>query len=75
MPDHVREDGAGPRPGADHAALVRPVQMHRLFSELRVDERSLFEIFATVPSARRQLPAVSFVVDDPPKIVLMADQS
>src|SRR5688572_4411068 len=39
--DHVRVDGAGPRPRANHPALVATVQKVDLLAKIRIDEWTL----------------------------------
>src|SRR5918992_2024186 len=43
VPDHLREDHAGPRPGLQHLALVALVHVVDAADQARVDERSLLD--------------------------------
>src|SRR3989304_2755455 len=41
VPDELRQNGRAPRPGADHAALPRAIQLAHLHQQVRIHERAL----------------------------------
>src|SRR3990172_6820163 len=62
VPDELRQNGRAPRPGADHAALPRAVQLAHLHQQVRIHERALL----SRPSHLYQSPQSATLSGPPP---------